>query len=144
VGTSFSLKGGANIGAVNATWTMATFEVSDSSLVLRVKLVGTYEFGREDVVSLEPHGFVPVIGKGIRIAHCKPEYPSKIIFWSTEKPELLLQRIREAGFTASAPAERAAEAVRQGKGFRLGPILLLVALMTLLPALISALSTLLE
>lgn len=142
--TPFSLQGGASIGAINASWPMATLEVSERSLVLRVKIVGTYEFTCEDVVSLEPHGFVPVIGKGVRIVHCKPDYSSKIIFWSTEKPELLLQRIREAGFTASAPSERAAEAARRGKGLRLRPILLLVALMTLLPALISALSTLLE
>ena len=73
---------------------MATLEVSEQSLLLKVKIVGSYEFGREDVVSLEPHGFIPVIGKGIRIVHCKPDYSSKIIFFSTEKPELLLARIR--------------------------------------------------
>jgi hypothetical protein len=138
---SFSLKGGANIGAINATWPMATLEVSDRSLVLKVRLVGEYRFPREDVVSLEPHGFVPVIGKGIRIVHCNPEYSGKIVFWSTEKPELLLQRIRDAGFAASAPPERAADEANRQKNIRVAPVLLLIALSMLVSALFAALGS---
>jgi hypothetical protein len=135
--SSFSLQGGANIGAVNATWPMATLEVSDTSLLLKVKLVGTYEFRREDVVSLEPHGFVPVIGKGVRIVHRKPDYSSKVIFWATEKPELLIQRIREAGFVPGAPAGSVAE----GRSSGVRPVLLVLAVMSVLSALFAALGS---
>jgi hypothetical protein len=88
---------------VNASWPLATLNVSRESMDLKVAMMGEYSFTPGQVVNLEPCGVLPVIGKGVRIHHNVPEYPKKIIFWCVGNPEKLLDRIKGTGFLPVAP-----------------------------------------
>lgn len=61
-------------------------------------MLGTFTFSQDQVISLEPYGSIPVLARGIRIVHSRPDYPKTIIFWCLGSREALLQRISEVGF----------------------------------------------
>jgi hypothetical protein len=95
-------------------------------------MFGLFETGRhrltcDQVVSIEPHGIIPVLGNGIRIRHTAPDVPEKIIFWCN--PDATLRAIASAGFI---PAGKASELSSLGKsrGFplRVVPILVVAAI----------------
>jgi hypothetical protein len=119
----FSATGGARIGWVNATWPFAKLVASSSLLSLR-SLQGTYDFVPGDVVSLERYGSIPFFSSGVRIVHARRDYPSKIIFWYLGAPELILAKVREAGFLPTAPAS--AESRWRGMPVRWTAILLFI------------------
>jgi hypothetical protein len=110
-----SVTGGARIGFVNATWPLAKLVASPPGLRLTCAL-DTYDFLSSEVVSLERYGSIPVFYNGVRIAHARPDYPSKIIFWCFGSPDELITRIRETGFMPSAPAS--SEIQSRGVPFR--------------------------
>ena len=92
---------------------------------LRVTCVlDTYDFLPSDVVSLERYGALPLFYSGVRIAHARPDYPSKIIFWCPGNPEVLISGIREAGFLPTAPASSAIQ--RRGIPLRWSAIILFI------------------
>jgi hypothetical protein len=92
------LTGGAKIGMVSASWPFAILKVSRERLDLNATIVGRYVFRPGDIVSVEPYGIIPVIGRGIKINHRVPNYKKKVIFWSFVNPDELIRRIRQTGF----------------------------------------------
>lgn len=112
---SFTMTGGARIGFANATWPFAKLRVDKNTLELKVQLLGNYVFGREDVISIEPFGLIPVIGRGIRINHRVGNYNKKIIFWTMGNAEAVIERIRATGFlnTGQAPVAEVHEEIRR-------------------------------
>jgi hypothetical protein len=116
---SIYVRGGLRVGWLHAGWPLARLVASERSLSVSARLLGSYEFTPDQVVALEPHGGVPVVGRGIRVVHSRPDYPRHIVFWWSGHPEKLIARIqREAGFLprstiAAAPASRDGAPVRR-------------------------------
>jgi hypothetical protein len=106
---SFTVVGGSQVGWVSASWPFAKLSVSKERLVLST--LGTYSFEPQQVAALEPHGVIPIIGRGIRIVHSRTDFPSKIVFWCFGSPDSLITRIKQLGFMpkgtlASVPQNR--------------------------------------
>jgi hypothetical protein len=99
----YTARGGVRAGGVNATWPFAKLTASPSQLKLAT-LIGTYEFAPNEVVSLETYGVIPVFSRGVRIAHARADYPSKIIFWYLGSPDSVIDGVRGSGFLPNAPA----------------------------------------
>lgn len=94
-----SWRGGARIGFMNATWPFAALKLTPERLVLEVVLLGTYVFAPDQVTSVEPYGWLPLAGKGVRIGHCVQGYPEKIVFWYLcINPQHIVDRIKELGY----------------------------------------------
>jgi len=74
--------GGARIGMANATWPFATLKANKDRLELNATIIGTLVFKPNDIISIEPYGLIPFIGRGIRINHRVDKYKSKVIFWT--------------------------------------------------------------
>lgn len=49
-------------------------------------------------MALEPYGSIPIIGRGIRVQHAHPEYPSRIVFFTFRNPDQLLEEVLAVGF----------------------------------------------
>lgn len=92
-----SFRGGARIGWVNASWPFAKLTVTPQRLAL-VSL-GTYEFSPSQVVSVEPHGSIPLLASGIRINHNRADYPEKVIFWCMGNRDRVLAEFGKTGFS---------------------------------------------
>lgn len=88
--------GGSQIGWVSVSWPFAKLVVSKHQLTL--SCLGTYVFEPQQIVALEPHGFIPFFAQGVRIVHSRADYPAKMIFWYLGSPEKLISRIRDVGF----------------------------------------------
>lgn len=130
--TPCHVRGGARIGFVNYTWPLATLDCDASQLCVATTMFGLFETGRyrltrDQVVSIEPYGVIPVIGDGIRIRHTAPDVPEKIIFWCN--PASTLKAIANAGFI---PVGQTGEGsfVGPSRGFplRIAPIVIAVAI----------------
>ncbi|GAA0769374.1 hypothetical protein LRH25_02790 [Ideonella azotifigens] len=91
-----SFRGGAKIGWVNASWPFGKLSVEARQLTLTC--LGSYTFKPEDVVTIEPHGSIPVLARGIRIGHNRMDYPETMIFWCLGSREKVLDGIRRNGF----------------------------------------------
>lgn len=116
---------------------MATSKACCIPLKLRLtSALDTFDFSPSDVVSLERYGSIPLFSNGIRIAHSRPDYPAKVIFWCFGSPDELITRIRETGFLPSAPAS--SEIHPRGIPFRWASVLLFVLIWNGLFLLINA------
>jgi len=96
------VTGGARIGWMNATWPLARLSSTSDKLTVTAFLLGTYTFKPNQVSQVEQYGMIPLLGRGVRIRHCVPDYPEQIIFWCSASPDKLLLRIRESGFVPCA------------------------------------------
>lgn len=102
-----SFRGGARIGWVNASWPFAKLTVSAGRLA--ITSLGSFEFSPSQVISIEPHGSIPLLASGIRVIHNRTDCPEKIIFWCTGNRDSVLRAITQNGFMPTGrPAERAA------------------------------------
>jgi hypothetical protein len=102
--TALRRTGGGMAGWVNATWPLATLQVTSERLVLRFALLGTYEFSPEQVIEIRPLTWIPVLGWGVRIVHVLRDRPGLLIFWCLGRPSRLVERIRAVGFVPAAPS----------------------------------------
>lgn len=102
-GSSFSWRGGARLGVVNATYPFvsgrATREAISLSIpALRMFLESEYAFPANAVIAIERYVLLPFFAWGVRIHHCVPHYPSKVILWTFGNPNKLLDSIAATGF----------------------------------------------
>lgn len=93
----FSIRGGARIGWVNASWPFATLTLSRGRLTL--SSLGRYEFEPAQVVSIERYGSIPFLASGLRINHNRADYPEKVIFWCMGSRDRILEQITRSGFS---------------------------------------------
>ena len=93
--------GGARIGWMNVTWPFAELWTAPERLTITAQFLGKYAFTPEQVCAVEPYVMVPILGWGIRVQHCVPDYPQRIIFWSLVSPNRVLRGIRASGFIPS-------------------------------------------
>ena len=124
------ITGGARVGWMNASWPLAKLSASATELSVSGLLIGSYTFAPEDVAALESYGSIPIVGQGVRIVHTRPDYPTKIIFWSFRDPERVVGDIRLAGFFPAASS--AAVLQRSGMPFRWNVVILLVIVWNIL------------
>ena len=99
----FTKTGGARIGWVNASWPLARLSATHDKLTVAARMLGTYTFNPEQVCAVERYVLIPLVAWGVRVRHCVPEYPQRIIFWSFASPDSLLRGIQSTGFVPSGP-----------------------------------------
>jgi hypothetical protein len=122
---AFTARGGAQIGWINASWPFGMLSVSPRSLTISSPFSRAYVFEPEQVVALEPCGWIPILQRGVRIVHANPRYPSRIVFVGFQSPERLIDRMRQAGFVPAMPDTRTPR--RPGLPIRESVVLLLGA-----------------
>ncbi|MEM7131970.1 MAG: hypothetical protein AAF702_37000 [Chloroflexota bacterium] len=88
-----SVRGAATIGFVNASWPFANFKATKERIDLNVIAVGRYSFSPEQIVKIEKTGLILMYVSGIKIYHCVPNYPERMIFGSIFGPQRLLNRL---------------------------------------------------
>jgi len=101
--TDLQIVGGVRAGWWRASWPFATLSVSASKLSISAVLIGSYSFSPDEVVALEACGRIPIIGRGVRIVHSRPDYPARVTFSCFWAPERLIESILHAGFVPRAP-----------------------------------------
>jgi hypothetical protein len=112
-------RGGAKVGWLNMSWPFAGLEVSPGNIQLSA--FGKYRFTPDEVVSVEAIGFIPFFYYGVRIHHNKPDYPERIVFFTSGSRRALIETTAAAGFhTGAAP-------MLQARGFPLKIVPLIVA-----------------
>jgi len=112
---AFEATGGARVGWTNATWPLAKLTATADSLRVSVRVLGDFSFTPNTVVAITRYSMIPILGWGIQIQHCVPEYPARFIFWCLGSPDILLAGIRESGFLPQAPVS----AIVPRRGFAL-------------------------
>ncbi len=103
-------RGGARVGSMKGSWPLAELEVEASSLRIRGFLLGDHRFQPEDVLSFEPAGIIPILGRGIRVVHRRDDIPKTVVFYHFLGPSGLVDRIGREGFR---PAGRALGPLRE-------------------------------
>lgn len=130
---AFTVRGGAQIGWINAGWPFGMLSVSPRSLTISSPFSRSYVFEPEQVVALEPSGWIPILQRGVRIVHSNPRYPSRIVFVGFQSPERLIERVRQAGFIPARPDARVPSPpglpIRGGVVLLLGPTCALLFLL---------------
>ena len=86
--------------------------------------MGNYEFAPSEVTAVEEVGSIPFFTTGVRIHHCKAQYPERVVFYPLVGRDYLLAEVRRAGFAVGAPTTR----VRRGFPMRIPAILVVVLL----------------
>ncbi len=92
------IKGGARIGLMSASWPFATMTITREGIKLEVTLLGDYEFKVDDIEAIKPYGFIPVIGRGIKIIHNIDGYKNHIVFWIFNDRDKILSQIEAMGY----------------------------------------------
>jgi len=122
----FTITGGARVGWTNATWPLAQLSATPDRLTIAIRLLGTYSFAPDQVSAVEKYVMIPVLGWGIRVHHCNPDCPQRIIFWCLGNPDTVLHGIRDSGFTPAASSFTLPQ--RRGLALRWSAIIIVVAI----------------
>lgn len=88
--------GGAQVGSTLPTWPLARLTVSADTVALSTW--GKFEFSPEQVVSIEPHGTIPFLRRGVRIVHNRLDYPERIVFLCGARRLKVLGSFAKCGF----------------------------------------------
>jgi hypothetical protein len=94
---TIEITGGARIGSANATWPFAKLKVDKNVLELNASIIGNLVFRPRDIISITPYS--SVLSNGIKINHKVAEYKTDVIFWTTTDPTLIINQIKQTGFT---------------------------------------------
>ncbi|HUS35454.1 MAG TPA: hypothetical protein VM680_08900 [Verrucomicrobiae bacterium] len=113
---TFTTTGGVRIGWISHP--LAKLSADATKIEIKVRMLGTYTFAPEDIVSIQRYSILPIIASGIRIEHANLKYPRRVIFWSLKSPEFLSDGITSTGFAPKAPRD-ALENFRNRRGFAL-------------------------
>jgi hypothetical protein len=124
---SLSVTGGLRVGWLHASWPLATLAATPSSLSVSAPVLGRYDFTPDQVVALEPHGAIPLVGRSVRLVHSRPDYPRRIVFSCVGHPEQLIARIQRDGGFLPRSTIAAVPAARDGAPVRLRAIVVAVA-----------------
>ncbi|MBN1378319.1 MAG: hypothetical protein JXA04_03705 [Gammaproteobacteria bacterium] len=126
--------GGARIGWANATWPFAKLIVTAEKLKLNVSFLGGYEFHKGQIISIKKYGFIPIIGRGIRIKHNIASYPQKIVFWTFGSPGKLIKNIEQTGLLTGEPGTITQQTAPRKTGFplKIFPVVSVVIIWNLL------------
>ena len=69
---SLSVTGGLRVGWLHAELAARQAHRDGALPSVSALILGGYEFTPDQVVALEPHGVIPVVGRGIRVVHRAP------------------------------------------------------------------------
>jgi hypothetical protein len=97
----FKQRGGGQIGNFEATWPFATITVEPGRLTLSI-LTSQVSLTPEEVIAVEPIGFIPILWHGVNIHHKKNTIPVAETFYSVNR-SALLDAIKSAGFHIGKP-----------------------------------------
>jgi hypothetical protein len=120
----FTITGGARIGWTNATWPLAKLSVGPDKLTISIAILGIYSFAPHEVLAVEKYVRIPLLSWGVRIHHCKADYPQRVIFWCLGNPNVVLQGIRDSGFLPTAPSSPPPQ--RRGIAMRWSAVILAI------------------
>ena len=98
---NLKFRGGARIGMANVTWPFATLKVNRDKLELNASIAGNLVFQPSNIYSIIPYTQIPLIGQGIKINHNVESYKEKVIFWTLENPEYIINQIKQTGFLSN-------------------------------------------
>lgn len=112
-----TITGGARVGLFSATWPFAKLTISQNKLELDVTLLGKFVFSADDIISIEPQIYIPVLWQGIQIHHRVNSYNSQILFWTLSNPKKLVNKIEQEGllYSPSPISENHRNRIRQAQ-----------------------------
>jgi len=126
----FKVTGGARVGWTGTSWPLARLSATPEQLTISIRLLGTYSFAPDQVLSVERYVMIPFLGWGIRIHHCNADCPQRVIFWCLGNPDTVLAGIRDAGFLPAASNSSSPE--RHGLAMRWSAIIIPVVVWNVL------------
>ena len=99
----FKQRGGGQIGGFYSTWPFASISVAPGQLTLRV-LGRSITLAPEELLAVQPIGFIPILWHGVRIHHRQNTIPEYETFYSANR-SALLDAIKAAGFHIGEPPD---------------------------------------
>ena len=92
---TFKQRGGGEIGGFYNSWPFGSITVSAGSLT--VSALKRVTFTPDEVIAVEPFGWIPILWEGVRIHHKKTGCAEYVRFFSPHRTPLL-NAIAAAGF----------------------------------------------
>jgi hypothetical protein len=125
----FDARGGASSGGASASWPLARLEVDREKIILKVLFFEKYTFNRTDIIKVEQYGVIPILTRGVRIFHNKPEYPEEIVFYPIGSSARIIRSIGDIGFPtqpSQTSNRRIEDPAKRGSPVKILPIVLVV------------------
>jgi hypothetical protein len=93
-----TITGGARVGRANMSYPFCDLYVDKDVLKINASVLGLLVFQPKDIHSIDAISVLPFLGRGIQIFHNIPNYNERIIFWTLENPNTVLEKIKNTGF----------------------------------------------